>query len=68
MSRWREIWEKKNHSTSYRPRRRTKIKAKIAAKLALFAFFGLVALLVLGAASFAFYAKDLPRPDKIVRN
>ena len=29
MSRWREIWEKKNHSTtSYRPRRRKKIKAK----------------------------------------
>ena len=69
MSRWREIWEKKNHSTtSYRPRRRRKIKAKIAAKLALLAFFGLVALLILGAASFAFYAKDLPRPDKIVRS
>jgi 1A family penicillin-binding protein len=67
MSRWREIWEKKNYSASYRPHRRGKIKSKIAAKLALLAFFGLVIFLIFSAVSFAFYAKDLPRPDKIVR-
>ena len=65
MSSWRQIWERKNYRPRYRPRR--KIKAKLAAKLALLAFFGLLVFLLLSAVSFAFYAKDLPRPDKIVR-
>jgi len=65
MSSWRQIWERKNYRPRYHPRR--KIKAKLAAKLALLAFFGLLIFLLISALSFAFYAKDLPRPDKIVR-
>ena len=70
MSRWQELWQQRNSYSHYRPRlthRRKIIKSKFLARLALFCFIGLLALGFLMTGLFAFYAKDLPQPDKIVR-
>lgn len=69
MNRWREIWQQKNSHSQYRSRlsHRQKNKSKFLARLSLFCFIGLVVLAVLAVGSFAFYAKDLPQPDKIIR-
>lgn len=42
-------------------------KRAILAKLPFFIFAGLLSFVILSVGIFAFYAKDLPRPDKIVR-
>lgn len=67
MSRWQDIWQEKNHRQRFRSRRRFKIKGKMASRLAIFSFGALLFLILLATGLFAFYAKDLPRPDKIIR-
>ena len=67
MSRWQQTWKEKNYRSGQHSSRRIKVKSKIVARLALFSFFALFALLLLAAFSFAFFAKDLPQPDKVVR-
>jgi 1A family penicillin-binding protein len=42
-------------------------RTKILSRLAVFGFFGILGLLFLTGILFAWYAKDLPHPDKIVR-
>jgi len=68
MSRWQKVWRRKNYRrlAAYR-RFSPKIKSKIAARIAVFAFAGLLLFVIFTASLFAFYAKDLPSPDKIVR-
>src|SRR4030042_6245812 len=70
MSRWQELWQQRNSYSYRRPRlshRRKIIKSKFFARLALFCFIGLISLGFLTTGLFAFYAKDLPQPDKIIR-
>ncbi len=71
MSRWQEIWQQRN-SRSRRRRlhlfhHRKIVKSKLFARLAIFCFVGLIGFGFLMTGLFAFYAKDLPQPDKIVR-
>lgn len=68
MSRWQKAWRRKKYKrlAAYR-RFSPKIKPKIAARIAVFAFVGLLLFIIFLGGLFAFYAKDLPRPDKIVR-
>ena len=54
MANWQRVW-----------RRRT--KADIVKLLAVAAFFGLLTMSLLGVVLFAWYSRDLPRPDKVVR-
>ena len=42
-------------------------RARLASRLALWAFIGLVGLIILGGLTLVLFAKDLPRPDKVVR-
>ncbi|PIZ48248.1 penicillin-binding protein [Candidatus Woesebacteria bacterium CG_4_10_14_0_2_um_filter_39_14] len=70
MSRWQEIWQQRNSHSRRRlhlPHHRKIIKSKFFARLALFCFIGLIALGFLMTGLFAFYVKDLPQPDKIIR-
>jgi 1A family penicillin-binding protein len=67
MNRWQQTWKEKNYRSGQQSSRRIKVKSKIFARLALFSFFALFVLLLLAAFSFAFFAKDLPQPDKVVR-
>jgi 1A family penicillin-binding protein len=70
MSRWQEIWRQRNSRSHRRfplSHRRKIIKSKFFARLAFFCFIGLIALGFLMTGLFAFYAKDLPQPDKIIR-
>ena len=70
MSRWQEIWQQRNSHSRRRlhlSHHRKIIKSKFFARLALFCFIGLIALGFLMTGLFAFYAKDLPQPDKIIR-
>jgi len=53
----------KEFSRKYRPRSR----ADLIRLLAVVGFFGVLGVSVLGAILFAWYAKDLPRPDKVMR-
>lgn len=70
MSRWQEIWQQRNSHSRRRlhlSHHRKIIKSKFFARLAIFCFVGLIALGFLMTGLFAFYAKDLPQPDKIIR-
>jgi 1A family penicillin-binding protein len=69
MNRWQEIWQQKNSRPQYHSHlsRRQKNKSKFLARLSLFCFIGLIVLAFLAVGLFAFYAKDLPQPDKIIR-
>ncbi len=68
MSRWQKAWRRKKYKrlAAYR-HFSPKIKPKVAARIAVFAFVGLLLFILFLGGLFAFYAKDLPRPDKIVR-
>jgi len=68
MIRWQKAWRRKKYKrlAAYR-HFSPKIKPKVAARIAVFAFVGLLLFILLLGGLFAFYAKDLPRPDKIVR-
>ncbi len=67
MSRWQQIWHRRSSRRDYYSRRKSKTKSKLVARLAIIAFIGLLGLTIFSAGLFAFYAKDLPHPDKVVR-
>lgn len=68
MTNWKREWRRrvmklKKFSRTYKVRSR----ADLIKLLALVGFFGLAAMSLLMVLLFAWYAKDLPRPDKVVR-
>ncbi|MEA3355048.1 MAG: PBP1A family penicillin-binding protein [Patescibacteria group bacterium] len=68
MSNWKRTWRKrvnklKYYTKKYRPRS----KADLIKLLAVLGFFGILGMSLLGTIMFAWYAKDLPTPDKVVR-
>jgi len=65
--RWQNIWQSRARRMRYRPRRYRVSRAKLASKLTFLSFVGFVGLILLSGILFAFYAKDLPRPDRVVR-
>lgn len=66
---WLRVWRRKVFlMKNYRYSRLGRIhRLKLISQLAFLAFVGLVALSLGFFALFLFYAKDLPRPDRIVR-
>jgi len=65
---WKRAWKRRINRvrrSSFGNRRLS--RAKLASRLAIFGFVGIVALILFGGILFAWYAKDLPRPDKVVR-
>ncbi len=67
MSRWQQIWHQRNSRRGYYSRRLRKGKSKLFAKGSIFIFAGLICFIIFSAGLFAFYAKDLPQPDRVVR-
>ena len=64
---WKSIWQRRIYRMRYYSSRQRLSKAKLASRLTFFGFVGILGLVLFSTALFAFYAKDLPRPDKIVR-
>ncbi len=62
---WRKVWRQKAYKKRSRWRQLT--KAQLASKITLFGFIGIIVLTLFSGVLFAWYAKDLPQPDKIVR-
>lgn len=60
---WQQIWKKRRN----RFKRRTAKKTKVFSTLAVLVFFFVLGGLLFSTILFAWYAKDLPRPDKIIR-
>lgn len=68
MANWQRVWRKrmikiKEFSRNYKIR----TKADVVRLLAVVSFFGLLTMSLLGVVLFAWYSRDLPRPDKVVR-
>src|SRR3989338_3662935 len=68
MANWQRVWRKrvnkiKDFSRNYKIRSR----ADVVRLLAVVSFFGLLSMSLLGVVLFAWYSRDLPRPDKVVR-
>ncbi|HUS52251.1 MAG TPA: PBP1A family penicillin-binding protein [Candidatus Bathyarchaeia archaeon] len=64
---WQRVWKRRTRQLRGRSRWQRFSRAKLASKVAIFGFIGVVGLTFFLAILFAFYAKDLPRPDRIVR-
>ncbi len=70
---WQRVWKQRTRQIQRRSRwprlsRWQKYsRAKLASRIAFFGFIGVVGLTFILAILFAYYAKDLPHPDKIVR-
>lgn len=64
---WQRAWRKRTRQIRTYRRFKRQSKSALASKLAFFGFIGLIVIVLLTGALFVFYAKDLPRPDKIVR-
>lgn len=64
---WRKVWQRRIRQLKYRSIDSRLIRTRLASKLAFLAFLGIAGFIFFSLAAFAFYAKDLPRPDKIVR-
>ncbi|MFC1790684.1 transglycosylase domain-containing protein [Patescibacteria group bacterium] len=72
MSKWKRAWQKrvrrlKSGKNRRHSRKNTLKKTRLLSFLAISFFLGLVVLLLGGVALFAWYAKDLPHPEKIIR-
>jgi 1A family penicillin-binding protein len=68
MANWKRLWRKrvlkiKQFSRNYRVRN----KADLIRLLAVAGFFAILGFFLVGTVLFAWYAKDLPQPDKVVR-
>jgi len=63
---WQRAWRQRLNKLKGRSRRRF-TRTKLASRLAVFGFAGAAAMVFLVIVLFAWYAKDLPRPDRIVR-
>lgn len=69
---WKKVWQSRLSRSQYRsgflPSRRIRLSfSKIYPKIALFLFFSLVSFIFFGGIVLAIFSKDLPSPDKIVR-
>ena len=64
---WLKIWRRRTRKLRRNSFGGKFSKSKLFSKLFFFSFIGLLVLILGFGAIFAFYAKDLPQPDKIVR-
>ena len=64
---WQKAWQTRIRRQKYRWQRKRLSRAKLASRLTVFAFVAIFGLILFSGLLFAWYAKDLPRPDKIVR-
>ena len=64
---WQRAWKKRIRKLKYRSSWRQMSRAKLASRLAVFGFAGIVCLILVSTLLFAWNVKDLPQPDKIVR-
>ncbi len=63
---WQRAWRKRTRQVrAYR--RLGRSRSALFSRLSFVGFVGFVSLVLFATALFAFYARDLPRPDKIVR-
>jgi 1A family penicillin-binding protein len=68
MANWQRNWRQRLFRAKQLARQyRVRTKADLVKLLALIAFFGLVGGFLVMTVLFAWYAKDLPQPDKVVR-
>src|SRR3989344_5106420 len=65
---WRRAWRKRLQKIGFRKvGNSSSVRAKILRGVALLAFFSVLFLALVSSVLFAWYAKDLPRPDRVVR-
>lgn len=68
---WRKTWRKRKRQLSssyyYNSSRRKPSGAKFFSNITVLIFIGILGLVLFTGAVFAWYAKDLPSPDKVVR-
>lgn len=66
---WKKVWRKRRHlARLYNNVTRKKItRAKLFSTIALVGFVSVIAFTVFAGIIFAYFAKDLPSPDKVVR-
>ena len=65
---WQRIWRRRLHQIRSPKAISSRLsRAKLVSRLAFFAFIVFVVMLVFGVGIFAYMAKDLPQPGKIVR-
>jgi 1A family penicillin-binding protein len=64
---WQRSWRRRSRQIRIYKRFSRQQKAALFSRFAFFIFVGFVALVIFSAGLLAYYAKDLPRPDKIVR-
>ena len=67
MSHWQKIWKQRNSRRGYYSRRLRKGKSKLFAKGTVLVFISLICFSIFTVGLFAYYAKDLPHPDRVVR-
>ena len=65
-SKWQRVWRARVQRLR-RQWRQPASRVKLLRTLAVVAFFSVLAMVFLTMAVFAWYAKDLPRPDRVVR-
>lgn len=64
---WQRLWRKRMRQLKAYRHLTGRGKSALASRAAFIVFVGFIALVLFTGGLFAFYAKDLPRPDKIVR-
>ncbi|MBU3957025.1 transglycosylase domain-containing protein, partial [Patescibacteria group bacterium] len=64
---WQRAWRKRIRQVRAYRRLGKASKSALASRAAFIVFVGFIGLVLLTGGLFIFYAKDLPRPDKIVR-
>ena len=65
---WQRTWKRRIRQLGSNRRDFGDLKrSKIISRLAFFGFIGFILMLILGVGAFAYIAKDLPQPGKIVR-
>lgn len=64
---WQRIWRRRVRKMRAYRRLQGQTKSFLVSRLAFFIFIGFIVLILFTGGLFAFYAKDLPQPDKIVR-
>ena len=64
---WWRVWRRRVRRKKFVSTWQKASRARLASRLSLFIFIGVFILAFLGIGLFAWYAKDLPRPDKVVR-
>jgi len=68
MANWQRLWRRRIIKIKELGRKyRVRSRADLIRLVAVVGFFGVVGFSLLGTILFAWYAKDLPQPDKVVR-